>query len=60
MSTPGPILVSHLFPELRGHFLVLLRSLSPEEQANPSGMPQGIGLLDYEAEEALLAEIGHY
>jgi nucleoside-diphosphate-sugar epimerase len=28
------------------------------ERANPSNAPQGIGLLDYDAEDALLAEIG--
>jgi nucleoside-diphosphate-sugar epimerase len=29
------------------------------ERANPSETPRGIGLLDYDAEDALLAEIGH-
>jgi nucleoside-diphosphate-sugar epimerase len=29
------------------------------ERANPSGPSPGIGLLDYDAEDALLAEIGH-
>lgn len=29
------------------------------ERAKPAGMPLGVGLLDYDAEDALLTEIGH-
>src|SRR4051812_23448639 len=35
-KTPGPILVAHLFRELHGHLLDLLRSLSPEEWHDPT------------------------
>jgi hypothetical protein len=31
MSTPGPILILHLFRELHSHLLVLLHSLTPED-----------------------------
>lgn len=30
------------------------------ERTDPAGSPPGIGLLDYEAEDAILAEAGHY
>ena len=36
MKTPEPILVSHLFRELHGHLLELLRSLSPEDWHRPT------------------------
>ena len=36
MKTPDPILVSHLFRELHGHLLDLLRSLSPEDWHRPT------------------------
>jgi uncharacterized protein (TIGR03083 family) len=36
MSQPEPIFVSHLFRELHGHLLVLLRSLTPEDWHRPT------------------------
>ena len=36
MKTPDPILVSHLFRELHGHLLELLRSLTPEDWHRPT------------------------
>ena len=36
MRSPTPILVSHLFRELDGHLLELLRSLSPEDWHRPT------------------------
>jgi uncharacterized protein (TIGR03083 family) len=36
MNPPGPILVGHLFPELRQHLLSLLRSLAPEDWLRPT------------------------
>lgn len=36
MKSPAPILVSHLFRELDGHLLELLRSLAPEDWHRPT------------------------
>ncbi|SIO57079.1 TIGR03083 family protein [Singulisphaera sp. GP187] len=36
MKSPAPILVSHLFRELDGHLLDLLRSLAPEDWNRPT------------------------
>ena len=36
MSTPGPIFVSHLYRELHGHLLDLLRSLTSEDWHRPT------------------------
>ena len=36
MRQPDPILVSHLFRELHGHLLVLLRSLTSDDWHRPT------------------------